>query len=98
MSNESKVIGEFVDIPRPVAILLESAYVILLALGFLASVCTAGCLLWRFLGNGRPVSPCFPSAYTSADQKNYEDEGPCEERAELEFEDDTAEEYMRRPY
>ena len=39
----------------------------------------------------------FLSAHTSADQKDYEDEEPCEDRADLEFEDDTDKEYMRRP-
>ena len=93
----SEITGVFVDVPRPVAILLESAYVILLALGFLASVSTAGCLLWKFLGIGCPMST-FLATRTTSDEIRYEDEESCEERAGLEFEDDTEEEYMRRPY
>ena len=94
----SEVIGEFVEVPRPVAIFLESVYVILLALGFLASILTASCLLWRFLGNGRPMSSFFLPVQENSESERYKDEESCEEQASLEFEDDTDEEYMRRPY
>lgn len=94
----SEVAGEFVDVPRPVAILLESAYVVLLALGFLASIFTAACLLWQFLGNGRPLAPSFLFARASSEEERYKDGESCEERAGLEVGDDTDEEYMRRPY
>ena len=94
----SKVIGEFVEAPRPVAILLEIVYVVLLALGFLASILTAACLLWQFLGNGRPMSPSFLSVLANSEREGYGDEESREERAGLEFEDDTDEDYMRRPY
>ncbi len=96
MSNE--VIGDCVDVPRPVAIILETAYVVLLAFGFLASIFTAGCLLYKFLGNGRPMFPSFFSLQTNSDRRRYNDEESHEERAGLDFEDDTDEEYMRRPY
>lgn len=95
---QGDVTGEFVKVSRPVAILLETAYVVLLAIGFLASFLTAGCLLWKFLGNGRPMSPSFLYAQANSDTTKYKDEESGEERAGLEFEDDTDEEYMRRPY
>ncbi len=94
----SEVIGDFVEVPRPVAIILETAYVVLLAFGFLASISTAGCLLWKFLGNGRPMFPSFSSMRASSDGRRYNDEESHEERAGLEFEDDTDGEYIRRPY
>ena len=95
MSNE--VIGDFVDVPRPVAILLQTAYVVLLAVGFLASILTISFLLWQSLGNERPMSPSFFSIQADSDRR-YDDEESREERADLEFEDDTDEEYIRRPY
>ena len=94
----SEVISDFVDVPRPVAIVLETAYVVLLAFGFLASIFTAGCLLWRFLGNGRPMFPSFFSIQADSDRRRYNDEESHEGCAGLDFEDDTDEEYMRRPY
>lgn len=94
----SEVSGDVVDVPRPVAILLEAAYIVLFAFGFLACVCTAGCLLWKFLGNGRPMFPSFLSAQAESDKGGCADEESGGERAGLEFEDDTDEEYMRRPY
>ena len=94
----SQVFGELVDVPHPVAILLESAFIVLLALSLLASICSAGCLLWRWLGDGHPLSPLFSSAHASSGKQRHMDEESCAERADLGFEDDTEEEYMRRPY
>lgn len=50
------------------------------------------------MGNGSPMSSSFLSTQTNSDQIRYMDEESCEERAGLEFENDTEEEYMRRPY
>ena len=94
----SEITGAFVDVPRPVAIFLETAYVILLGLGILASASTAGCLLWNYLGIGCPMCTSFFATHTTSDEMRYIDEESCEERGGLEFEDDTEEEYMRRPY
>ncbi len=89
---------EFIDVPRPIGIFLESAYFILLALGFLASILTVCCLLWNVFGTRfLHVSRSSPTEPTS-DMERYRDEGLCEEYVGLEFEDDTVEEYMRRPY
>lgn len=96
MSNETT--GVFVDVPRPIAILLESAYVILLGLSILASLSTAGCLLWHYLDIGCPISTSFLETRTTSDEIRYKDEESGEARGGLEFEDDTDEEYMRRPY
>ena len=93
----SKTTGVLVNVPRPVAVFLETAYVILLGLGILASVSTAGCLLWNYLGIGWPMSTSF-GPRTTSDEIRYKDEESGEERIGLEFEDDTEEEYMRRPY
>ena len=94
----SEMTGVLVDVPRPIGILLESAYVILLGLGILASVSTAGCLLWSYLGIGCPMSTSFFAMHTTSDEIRYKDEESGEGRAGLGFEDDTDEEYMRRPY
>ena len=94
----SEITGVFVDVPRPIAILLESTYVILLGLGILASLSTAGCLLWHYLGIGCPMSTTFFATRTTSDEIRYRDEESGEGRAGLEFECDTVEEYMRRPY
>ena len=92
----SEITGVLADVPRPIAILLESAYVILLGLGILASVSTAGCLLWNYLGIGCPM--CTSAMRTTSDEIRDKDEESGEGRAGLGFEDDTEEEYMRRPY
>ena len=96
MSSETT--GIFVDVPRPIAILLESTYVILLGLGILASLSTAGCLIWHYLDIECPMSTSFFAAPTPSLEIRYKDEESGQERAGLEFEDDTDEEYMRRPY
>ena len=93
----SEVTGVFVDVPRPIAIFLESTYVILLGLGMLASVSTAACLIWNYLGIRCPMST-FLATRTTSNEIRYKDEESCEERAGLEFGDDMDEEYMRRPY
>ena len=94
----SEVIGEFVDVSRPVAVLLESFYIVLLTFSFLASVITSLCLLWNRLGNGRPMPQSLLPMQADPDDEMYKDEELYEERADLEFENDTDEEYMRRPY
>ena len=94
----SEMTGAFVDVPRPIAILLESAYVILLGLGILASVSTAGCLLWNYLDIGYPMSTAFFATRTTSDEIRYKDEEAGGERGGLGVEDDADEEYMRRPY
>ena len=94
----SETTGVLVNVPRPVVVLLESAYVILLGLGILASVSTAGCLLWNYLGIACPIFTPFFVTRTTSDEIRYKDEESGEERIGLEFEDDTEEEYMRRPY
>ena len=91
----SQLLNPVVDIPRPIALLLGSTYLLLLALNLLVSLCFAGCLILRFLTNRGPLSPCFLAARTSPVGRRY---GACEERADVGFEDDTDEEYMRRPY
>lgn len=95
---QSEVTSEFVEVPRPIAILLETAYIVLLAIGSLASIITTGCLLWKFLGNGCSISPSFLSAQVISDTKKHKDEESGEECPGLEFENDTDEEYLRRPY
>ena len=92
------VAGEFVDVPRPVAVFLEATYFTLLAFGFLASVCSTCCLLWRFFGNGRTIFPFDFSTEETYDREAPKNEEPCEECVGLEFGNDTDEEYMRRPY
>ena len=95
---QSEVTGEFAEVPRPVAILLETGYVVLLAIGVLAFALTAGYLLSKFLGTGHPINSFFLSTQVVSDTKDTEHEESGEERPGLEFEDDTDEEYMRRPY
>lgn len=94
----SEVIADFVDVPRPIAILLKSAYYVLLTLGLLASMITAGCLLWRFLGIGRRIAPSFSSVRADSYMRRHRDEESGNECAGLGFGNDTDEEYMRRPY
>ena len=96
MPNE--VVGEVVDVPRPVAVFLEATYFTLLAFGFLTSVWTICCLLWRFFGNGRPIFPSVFSTEETYDREPQKKEQPSEECVGLEFGNDTDEEYMRRPY
>ena len=107
-----EVFVENVDVPHPIAVLLEFVYFVLLSLGFVGTIFTAGCLLWNVLGNGRPMSPALFSAQANTDKQKYKDEESGEGRVDLvfsvdvdlvfsvdlEFEDDTDEEYMRRLY
>ena len=94
----SEVIGEFVEVPRSVAILLEFAYSVLLAVGILASLFLIGCLLRQCIENWHSTSSYSLAAQANPDTNIYGDEESGEACAPLEFEDDTDEEYMRRPY
>ena len=93
----SSGVGEEVpEVPRPLAVILISAYSILLAFGIIASICTTCYLLWRLCGNvGRIFSTTF-----STEAASYKElqggEDSSEECADLEFGDDTNEEYLRR--
>ena len=89
---------EFVDVPRPIAILLLSAYFVLLALGFLASILTAGCVLWYCFSTRIVHFSRLSSMEPTSDIEGQKDEDLCEDSVGLEFADDTDEEYMRRPY
>lgn len=93
----TQVIGKPVEVPLPFAILMEFAYFVLIALGVLGSSITAGCLIWKFLGGGRLISSST-FVQKASDIESYEDEMSCEDYTGLEFENDTDEEYMRRPY
>lgn len=94
----SEVIGEVVEVPRPVAILLEFAYFVLLAVGILAPLFTIGYLLWQCIENWHSTSSSSLPAQANSDTNIYGDEESGEGCTPLEFEDDTDEEYMRRPY
>ena len=94
----TETVGEVPDVPRPVVVFLEAAYIILLTLGILASVSTVCCLLWRFFGNRSRKAPSVTSQEASSDKETQRDEDSDEECAGLEFWNDTDEEYMRRPY
>lgn len=90
----SEIIGEYVEVPRPVAILLVVTYFVLLTVGILASLFTIACYIDNW--HSRSSSPLASEA--SSDTNVYGDEESREGCAPLEFEDDTDEEYMRRPY
>ena len=56
----SEVVRNVADVPWPVAIFLDSAYVVLLTIGVVASFCTFYYLLWRHF---RRVGPFLPSIF-----------------------------------
>ena len=93
-----RIVDDFVEVPGPVAVLLEFAYFILLAFGSIASIGTICYFFSEFLDNMRSSSPAIISMETTSDEEAQEDEGPDEECVSMEFENDTDEEYMRRPY
>ena len=93
-----EIVGEFLDVPRPVAVFLDATYFTLLAFGFLASMCTSCCLVWRYYNNRCPIFPSIFSTEVTSDKERQKAEEPCEGFVGLEFGNDTEEEYMRRPY
>ena len=93
-----EVVGESVEALDLVAVLALSAYFILLACSSIACFCTVCYVFWKYFGDRHSSSPAITSMDTTSDEVAPEDEGPDEEYVNMEFADDTDEEYMRRPY
>lgn len=94
----SEVVGEAVDVPRPVAIILQLSYIFLLALGMMATILTFLFMLGQYIDRRLSMSSSSLFARASSDTDICRDEDSGEECTGLEFGDDTDEEYLRRPY
>ena len=96
-SMSTEVGGNVANVPRPVAIFLEAAYIILLTIGIICTFITACHWLWKTFGHRLPMNPFSGPKEAASDKGTQSDDDSCDESAGLENFEDSDEEYIRGP-